>query len=82
MLKYLCDLCGSEIVPPIPPTLSTPKINEVQIATIGFIDPTTGKQIDQMSCAKCTIKLKEFIETVKKENGIVNIGEDLNIKIK
>ena len=74
-LKYYCDLCNKEIAPPSP-------INARSIATVEFIDSTTGKQTASMCCRDCAAKLKEFMEKIKGENKIVNLGKDLTMKIK
>lgn len=75
MLKYYCDCCSCEIAPPT-------QLSNRPIATVEFIDAATGKQKSLMCCTDCTAKLKEFIEKIKEENKIVNLGKDLTIKIK
>ena len=75
MVKYFCDACGKEVN-------MTPKINALPIATVETIDPATGKRESQMCCTNCTPKLKEFIQRLRNEKGIIKIGDDLSIKIK
>lgn len=74
-MKYFCDYCDSEIGKPT-------AVSSRPIATIEFIDTATGKSTNQMCCTNCAQKLKEYLETLKKDNGIITMGQDLNIKIK
>ena len=74
-VKYYCDTCGKEIIQPS-------AISARLIATIEIIDPTTGKTISQMCCTDCTSKLKEWTTTIQRENDVVVINEDFNIKMK
>ena len=73
-IKYFCDTCGKEIGP-------VSQLNPQPIATIEIIDPTTGKQTSQMLCKVCTPTLKEWIGSKQKENGVVAVGKDFNLKI-
>lgn len=74
-IKYFCDSCGKEIGQPS-------AVSARPIATIEIIDPATGKSTSQMCCTDCTPKLKEWIATTQKENGVVPIGKGFNIKTK
>ncbi|RLB67632.1 MAG: hypothetical protein DRH08_03125 [Deltaproteobacteria bacterium] len=73
-VKYYCDACGKEIGTPSP-------VSARPIATIEIIEPTTGKSTSQMCCTDCTPKLKEWITGVQKENNVVAINKDFNLKI-
>ena len=74
-IKYYCDFCHNEILPPTP-------VSSRPISNIDFIDAVTKKSATQMGCVDCTVKIKEFLEEIKKENKVINLGKDLNIKIK
>ncbi len=74
-IKYFCDTCGKEIGPPS-------AVSARPIATIEIIDPATGKSTSQMCCTNCTPKLKEWVEKSQKENNVMPIGKDFNLKVK
>lgn len=74
-IKYFCDCCGKEVAQPT-------QVSARPIATIEIIEPATGKTTSQMTCTNCTPLLKEWISSIQKENNVVPIGRDLNLKMK
>ncbi len=76
-IKYFCDGCGKEIVPP---KIATPGKPLPSISTIEDIDPMTGKPTTTMFCATCSIDLKEWVKKQQAEHGLIKIGKNLTIK--
>ena len=74
MIKYFCDTCGNEVAP-------ASSVSPRPISTIEIIDPTTGKQSAYMLCRDCTPLLEVWIRSKQKENGVVAVSEDFNLKI-
>lgn len=74
-IKYFCDHCGDEVKP-------TSHIAPSEIATIEFIDPATGKSDQKMACTKCTKELKQYIQQKQKDNKVISVGDNFNLKIK
>ncbi len=76
-VKYFCDGCGKEI---LPPKVTVPGQPPPSISTIEEIDPLTGKPITSMFCPECSGDLKEWVKGQQTKHGIIKIGKNLSFK--
>ena len=76
-VKYFCDGCGKEIVPP---KITTPGKPPPSISTIEDVDPMTGKPISTILCVSCSADLKGWVREQQSKHGLIKISKDLSIK--